>query len=689
MKKYLPFIPGITIGVLLTISSVVYAAAPVTQVINGGTGSTTLTGILSGNGKNPIQTVKIGSNLTFSGGTLSATGGGGGSGSVSTSTNEVSGQVPFFTSNSATPALIGGDTNFIWDNTNKRLGIATGTPMATLSVVGNEAHYGNYYHFGNASPNAQCNTAEASNYCLELVGDDNTTGGVGFYVTNKNSGTSAYDCYILLNSLVGNATTNYAGNCLNGTNYNDNTFGTLNNIPNLYQVADSMGPVSIQSFAPTQAASYINFFAGSTTPGTGPAASGEGMRLTSIGLGIGSTSPNGLFSVGKPGTVSTTTLISDLNVGVNGVSNPAFRVVGNITNAVTGVQILPAASGAGVTLSAISSAANETLNVNSFGTGNLNLNANTTQIGIGNTQISFQVSNSNKGNITTTQTLFQQAASNSTASTQRFLFSAAADSSLTASTEAPDLYMNFGQTRQHATGALTLQRDIRFTGSTHSFVGASVLANAAAFSIDGPDNAGTNATISTSSALGFYGQAVTGTVSTTTNILSVANTGGTNNLSIYSVGRVFLAGTTAGAGSGSVCMNASGEVFFDSGAACIVSSLRFKNVDATITPQDSLDTLNKLSPVYFHYKKGYGDSGKNQWEGFGAEDVALVDQDLVQYDASGTPYSVLYENITAKLVGAVQALSQHQNTQDAEIAQLQAEVKQLQTSQQSYIGCHI
>lgn len=44
--------------------------------------------------------------------TINASGGSGGSGSVSTSTNEVSGQVATFSSNSATPALIAGNTNF-------------------------------------------------------------------------------------------------------------------------------------------------------------------------------------------------------------------------------------------------------------------------------------------------------------------------------------------------------------------------------------------------------------------------------------------------------------------------------------------------------------------------------------------------------------------------------------------------
>ena len=57
----------------------VTASAAVTFPINGGTGSSTLSGILMGNGTSPINTLKIGSGLNLTGTTLSATGGSGGS----------------------------------------------------------------------------------------------------------------------------------------------------------------------------------------------------------------------------------------------------------------------------------------------------------------------------------------------------------------------------------------------------------------------------------------------------------------------------------------------------------------------------------------------------------------------------------------------------------------------------------
>lgn len=74
----------------------------------GGIGTTTPSGILYGdNGATThLNTVTIGSNLTFSGGTLSASVPAS-TFPVSTSTNETAGQIAYWTSNSASPALLG------------------------------------------------------------------------------------------------------------------------------------------------------------------------------------------------------------------------------------------------------------------------------------------------------------------------------------------------------------------------------------------------------------------------------------------------------------------------------------------------------------------------------------------------------------------------------------------------------
>lgn len=108
----------------------------------GGTGTSSPFGILYGDGSLRLKTVTIGSNLTFSGGTLSASGGSGGSGSVSTSTADVATRITYFTSNSATPALIGGEAGFTYNSATDLFSFpnATGTLLTIGDLfIGNTA----------------------------------------------------------------------------------------------------------------------------------------------------------------------------------------------------------------------------------------------------------------------------------------------------------------------------------------------------------------------------------------------------------------------------------------------------------------------------------------------------------------------------------------------------------------------
>jgi hypothetical protein len=77
----------------------------------------------------------------------------------------------------------------------------------------------------------------------------------------------------------------------------------------------------------------------------------------------------------------------------------------------------------------------------------------------------------------------------------------AAHTNLTASTEQSDILFNLNRTVQFATGALTTQRAFRIRQPTYAFVGSSTLTKAATMSIEGPPQAGTNATITNSFAL--------------------------------------------------------------------------------------------------------------------------------------------------------------------------------------------
>lgn len=76
-----------------------------------------------------------------------------------------------------------------------------------------------------------------------------------------------------------------------------------------------------------------------------------------------------------------------------------------------------------------------------------------------------------------------------------------AHTTLTASTEANDIFASLARTVQFATGALTNQRAVYITSPTYGFVGASTIADAATVAISAAPTAGTNATITNAHAL--------------------------------------------------------------------------------------------------------------------------------------------------------------------------------------------
>lgn len=81
----------------------------------------------------------------------------------------------------------------------------------------------------------------------------------------------------------------------------------------------------------------------------------------------------------------------------------------------------------------------------------------------------------------------------------------AANTANIASVESIDVKVNLGQTKQWATGALTTQRAIQVSAPTYGFVGASTITDAVLMELTGIPVAGTNATITTSTALRVVG----------------------------------------------------------------------------------------------------------------------------------------------------------------------------------------
>jgi hypothetical protein len=257
--------------------------------------------------------------------------------------------------------------------------------------------------------------------------------------------------------------------------------------------------------------------------------------ITSIGS---STSYNGIVPIAKGGTGSATQNFVDLSsvqssiagaktftdahtissnsansltVGPNGSTNPVLQIDSSSASQDTGIKITGTAAGTASIITAIASGAAGSLSISSKGAGSINLQ------GGGSTRYTL-----NGSQHTFTNGVL------ATASSVRFGYTGAADTGITPSVEAPSTYFNLGQTRQHSTGALSTQRDFRITPSIHSFVGASTLTNAAAFSIDGPSNGGTNATITNSSAIYVPTSALTN-VGNSYGINVAASSGATNN----------------------------------------------------------------------------------------------------------------------------------------------------------------
>ena len=256
-----------------------------------------------------------------------------------------------------------------------------------------------------------------------------------------------------------------------------------------------------------------NAFGATATLGTTDANSLDFITGGVVGMSLGTT---GALTV-------TSTNANSLAVGPAGSTNPVLQVDSSTASQATGVKVTGAAAGGGSKIEAISSAANEDIILGTKGS---------------SSSVKLQVGASNKY-VATAQNHTFSVSSTGTASTVRFGYTGATDTNLTASTEAPSVYFNIGQTRQHATGALALQRDFRVTPSSHSFVGASTLTNAAGFSVDGAPIAGTNATITNSSTIYSAGQAVGAGVTNSYGLNINANTGATNNYSaIFNGGRV-------------------------------------------------------------------------------------------------------------------------------------------------------
>ena len=233
-----------------------------------------------------------------------------------------------------------------------------------------------------------------------------------------------------------------------------------------------------------------------------------------------------------------------LVVGVTGATDPAFQVDASTASGVGGLKVTSNITTQGVTLSALGTNANENLLIICKGAGVTTLDTGNSNAG---TEVRLRVGNLTKLSIIPASTAFTTSARTSGATTY-WSVTGGADTTLTASTEALDVNFNLAQTKQHATGALTLQRHMLINAPTDGFVGASVVTDDATLAIDGPPSGGTNATLTTTQALLIQTRVVANSTNAYGMVVNAPSGAGTINGAALFVGSVATTGTVAATG---------------------------------------------------------------------------------------------------------------------------------------------
>lgn len=317
------------------------------------------------------------------------------------------------------------------------------------------------------------------------------------------------------------------------------------------------------------------------TSGNWVAGSCSGSASANLGTSLSATSPqitgdatSGLYTAGAAkvdvgisgakvvevtasGEAVTGTTSSTLAVGANGSTNPVLAVDASTTSVASGVVIKGAATGVAPTITTTDSGTNSGLTVQTKGTGTLTLNAGSGGVGAVNIQ-------SNSSTVFSYNTSkFAWTPASMTGSTNAFYnFGMNAKNTSTASTEGP--FMVFGATGnfdQHATGALSLQRDYIFVPYTDSFAGASTLTDGATIGFSLP-GCGTNATCTNMSGIYHASTALTttGPITNSFALNIAADSGATNNYAARFAGDIELVGaapTISSCGSGTIVTGSS------------------------------------------------------------------------------------------------------------------------------------
>ncbi|MFA6566530.1 MAG: immunoglobulin-like domain-containing protein, partial [Candidatus Paceibacterota bacterium] len=151
-------------------------------------------------------------------------------------------------------------------------------------------------------------------------------------------------------------------------------------------------------------------------------------------------------------------------------------------------------------------------------------------------------------------------------------------------------------------------------------------------------------------------------------------------------GAVAMIGLSASQGN-AVCIDANGEITNPGASACTGSSERFKEKIETLAPGFALDELSKLRVVSFDYKEGnYSAEDQKGSYGMIAEEVALVDDKLVDYGYDRQPLTLKFEKFIGLFVQAIQDLVARITGLEDKFAEQQAEIEALKARMNTLDG---
>jgi hypothetical protein len=164
---------------------------------------------------------------------------------------------------------------------------------------------------------------------------------------------------------------------------------------------------------------------------------------------------------------------------------------------------------------------------------------------------------------------------------------------------------------------------------------------------------------------GEYSNIVIGNLGQASEVSTIRIGNSHDHTSAYVAG---ISGVTSSGGT-AVYINTNGQL----GTA--TSALRFK--EEVQDMDDASRGLMQLRPVTFYYRPQYDDGSHLRQYGLIAEEVAKVYPGLVQYDGHGQPLAVRYQFVDAMLLNEVQRQHRQIDDQQAEIEDLQRQVRAL------------